>query len=117
MPEILILSFSPSVSVSFHVIVARSGHTSVVLSDGPVLVMGGSDGSGGSKNDVWKTVNGGASWILVTSSAGWTGKKNLLLNNSLPIGPSLVEDARRLHRSSVSRVSCLFCRCEESTLS
>ncbi len=44
------------------------------LSNGAVLVMGGTDGSG-LKNDVWKTVDGGTSWILVTSSAGWTGKK------------------------------------------
>ena len=77
----------------------------MVLSDGSVLVMGGY--AGDLKNDVWKTVNGGASWILVTSSAGWTGKQILHLNNSLPILPSLGEDVSRLHRSSVSRVSCL----------
>ena len=66
----------------------------MVLSDGSVLVMGGSGGKfGGDKNDVWKTVDGGASWILVTSSAGWTGKKILHLSNSLPILPSLGEDA------------------------
>ena len=65
----------------------------MVLSDGSVLVMGGYDSSGGYKNDVWKTVDGGASWILVTSSAGWTGKKILHLRNSLPILPSLGEDA------------------------
>ena len=63
----------------------------MVLSDGSVLVMGGIDGS--RKNDVWKTVDGGASWILVTSSAGWTGKKIIHLSNSLPILPSLGEDA------------------------
>ena len=63
----------------------------MVLSDGSVFVMGGWDGS--SKNDVWKTVNGGASWILVTSSAGWTGKKIRNLSNSLPVLPSLGEDA------------------------
>ena len=64
----------------------------MVLSDGSVLVMGGY-GVSDRKNDVWKTVNGGASWILVTSSAGWTGKKILYLSNSLPILPSLGEDA------------------------
>ena len=63
----------------------------MVLSDGSVLVMGGS--GNGYKNDVWKTVNGGASWILVTSSAGWLGKKSIHLSNSLPILPSLGEDA------------------------
>ena len=64
----------------------------MVLSDGSVLVMGGSSG-GYRKNDVWKTVDGGASWILVTSSAGWGGKKIIHLSNSLPILPSLGEDA------------------------
>ena len=69
-------------------------HTSVVLSDGSVLVMGGIDSHyDQSKNDVWKTVDGGASWILVTSSAGWTGKKIIHLSNSLPILLSLGEDA------------------------
>ena len=63
----------------------------MVLSDGSVLVMGG--GGSNTKNDVWKTVNGGTSWILVTSSAGWTGKKIIHLSNSLPILPSLGEDA------------------------
>ena len=75
----------------------------MVLSDGSVLVMGGYDGI--RRNDVWKTVDGGASWTLVTSSAGWTGKKILHLSNSLPILPSLVEDARRRHCCSVSLVS------------
>ena len=56
----------------------------MVLSDGSVLVMGGSDVSG-RRNDVWKTVNGGSSWILVTSSAAWTGREILHLSNSLPI--------------------------------
>ena len=64
----------------------------MVLSDGSVLVMGGFDGLD-YKNDVWKTGDGGASWILVTSSAGWTGKKIIHLSNSLPILPSLGEDA------------------------
>jgi hypothetical protein len=48
-----ILTLSMSLSLSLHVIVARYDHTTVVLSDGSVLVMGGRDGYG-SKNDVWK---------------------------------------------------------------
>ncbi len=74
-----------------------------MLSDGSVLVMGGYDYS--LSNAVWKTVDGGANWILMTSSAGWTGKKILHRSNSLCIVPSLVEDARRGHRYPVSRVS------------
>ena len=88
-PEILTLFFfSPSLSISSHVIIGRFRHTSVVLSDGSVLVLGGVDNNG-YKNDVWKTVNGGVSWILVTSSAGRTGKKSLHLRHSLRILPSL----------------------------
>jgi hypothetical protein len=76
----------------------------VVLSDGSVLVMGGYDNS--RRNDVWKTVDGGVSWIVVTWSAGWTGKKILHLSNSLqPILPSLGEDDRRRHCYSLSGVS------------
>jgi hypothetical protein len=65
------LFYSPSLS-HFYVIVGRYEAASVVLSDGSVLIMGGDGGS--RKNDVWKTVDGGASWIPVTSSAGWTAK-------------------------------------------
>ena len=78
----------------------------MVLSDGSVLVMGGFGGS--SKNDVWKTVNGGASWILVTSSAGWTGKKIIPLSNSLRILPpweKMLSYRCHLHCYSVSCVS------------
>ena len=86
-------------SLSFHVIVARYGQSNVVLSDGSVLVMGGADVYFSTRNDVWKTVDGGASWILVTSSAGWTGKKiiHLSLCNSLPILPSLGEEAHYVY--------------------
>ena len=76
----------------------------MVLSDGSVLVMGGGDGS--VKNDVWKTVDGGANWIVVTSSAGWTGKIIIHLCNSLPIPPFLGEDALLVDATSTPTV-CL----------
>jgi hypothetical protein len=110
------LTLSFSLCPSFHVTVARYGHTSVVLSDGSVLVMGGAVGNYGTrKNDAWKTVNGGASWILVTSSAGWTGKKILHLStrclSSPPREKRLVDGI-----CTVECVSCRFCRCEQSHL-
>jgi hypothetical protein len=47
--------------------------------------MGGIVSDGSLKKDVWKTVDGGASWFLVTLSAGWTGKAvKAVLNHSLP---------------------------------
>ncbi len=45
-----------------------------MLSDGSVLVMGGFSHPTVYWNDAWKTVNGGATWVRVTSSVGWTGK-------------------------------------------
>ena len=78
----------------------------MVLFDGSVLVMGGNDGS--YKKDVWKTVNGGASWILVTSSAGWTGEKIIHLIArclSSPPWEKMLSYICHLHRYSVSGVS------------
>ncbi len=43
----------------------------MVLSDGSILVIGGYTTA--VRNDVWKSVNGGASWTVVASTAGWTG--------------------------------------------
>ena len=77
----------------------------MVLSDGSVLVMGGASGSDSYKNDVWKTVNGGSSWMLVTSSAVWTGKNTLHLSNSLPLLPSLGDDI--LVDSTATATVCL----------
>ncbi len=90
-------------SLPVYVTVGRDDHSSVMLSDGSVLVMGGYAAGSGPRKDVWKTVDGGASWILVTSSAGWSGKKVPHLNSSLPLLPPLWEtNSRRLHRYSVS---------------
>ena len=51
---------------------ARYGHRSVVLSSGTVLVMGGRDDYS-FHNDVWKSVDAGASWSVVKSNADWAG--------------------------------------------
>ena len=47
----------------------RHGHSSVALSDGSIVLMGGYDGSN-SYNDVWLSTNNGATWMLQTGSPG-----------------------------------------------
>jgi hypothetical protein len=49
----------------------RSSHSTAILQDGAILVMGGY-GNGGHSNEVWKSVDEGSSWSLVTSKA-WSG--------------------------------------------
>ncbi|MEN6512906.1 kelch repeat-containing protein [Methanoculleus sp.] len=53
---------------------ARSGHSSVVLPDGSIVLMGGSDKTTTYRNDTWRSTDGGATWTLVNASAGWTGR-------------------------------------------
>ncbi len=54
----------------------RSRHSSVALSDGSIVLMGGVDaaGSAGNKNDVWRSTDKGATWTRISSSAGWSGR-------------------------------------------
>ncbi len=78
----------------------------MVLSDGSAWVIGGWDYAFGiKKNDVWKTVDGGVTWVLVTFMAG-TGRKSIEANSSLHI--LLGEYSRRLHRYSVSHLSFAY---------
>lgn len=61
---------------------ARTWHSSVVLPDGSILLIGGLDYSVGFKNDVWRSIDGGATWSLVTNSAAWApryGHQSLVL--------------------------------------
>ncbi|MCX6692528.1 MAG: hypothetical protein NTW33_10920, partial [Methanoregula sp.] len=51
----------------------RVGHTSVVMPDGSIVFMGGYDGHS-LKNDVWRSTDNGATWILVNASAGWSAR-------------------------------------------
>ncbi len=50
----------------------RYSHSSVVLPDGSIVLMGGNDGS--YKNDVWKSIDNGTTWTEINSSAGWQGR-------------------------------------------
>ncbi|MDV4342537.1 PKD domain-containing protein [Methanoculleus sp. YWC-01] len=43
---------------------ARGGHTSVVMPNGSIILMGGIDG--GSRNDVWLSTDNGATWENIT---------------------------------------------------
>jgi hypothetical protein len=45
----------------------------VATPDGTMVLMGGHDDTG-NKNDVWKSVDKGASWTLVNASPGWVGR-------------------------------------------
>jgi hypothetical protein len=58
------------------------------MSDGSVLVMGGQDATG-SRNDVWKSVNGGAAWTLVASTAGWTGNVTIIFPSLMFVSATL----------------------------
>jgi hypothetical protein len=56
------------------IIVGRYGHASVVYAYGEVIVISGGKGSTGLfRSDVWKTVNGGTTWSLMTVDAEWRG--------------------------------------------
>jgi N-acetylneuraminic acid mutarotase len=50
----------------------RSRHTSGVLSDGSIVLMGGS--YGGRRNDVWRSTDLGATWTQMTAAAPWSAR-------------------------------------------
>jgi hypothetical protein len=52
---------------------ARNGHTSVALSDGSIVLMGGLSGSS-RLNDVWRSTDQGVTWTQMTAAAGWTAR-------------------------------------------
>lgn len=51
----------------------RSGHTSVALPDGSLVLMGGHTTT--YMNDVWRSEDTGASWTLVNASPGWDARR------------------------------------------
>lgn len=54
----------------------RQTHASVVMPDGSIILMGGSEDVRGLrlKNDVWQSTDNGATWTQVTPSAGWKAR-------------------------------------------
>ena len=59
--------------------IGRHSHSSVVLSDDSVILMGGAEPSGVFSNQVWKLSNGGFTWTLLTDKAwGTDGGKSKL---------------------------------------
>jgi hypothetical protein len=55
--------------------IARGAHSSVVMPDGSIVLMGGLGSDGNWKNDVWRSTNNGTTWIQVNASAGWTARE------------------------------------------
>jgi metallophosphoesterase (TIGR03768 family) len=49
----------------------RYGHSSVVMQDGTIVLMGGVNDVTGLNNSVWQSEDEGASWTEVNASAGW----------------------------------------------
>jgi PKD repeat protein len=52
---------------------ARYTHSSVVLPDGSIVLMGGYDGV--LKNDVWRSTDQGATWTRMTANATWSARQ------------------------------------------
>ena len=53
---------------------ARDSQSSVVMSDGSIVLMGGEDSNENALNDVWRSIDNGATWTEQTASAGWTAR-------------------------------------------
>jgi len=57
---------------------ARANHQCVVLPDGSVVLMGGFGFEGtsvGTRRDVWRSTNQGASWVPMSLSAPWSARE------------------------------------------
>ncbi|MDP3396887.1 MAG: DUF3821 domain-containing protein [Methanoregula sp.] len=54
---------------------ARVAHSSVVLPDGSIIVMGGGSIDGSNRrNDTWRSTDKGATWTRMSASSGWTAR-------------------------------------------
>ena len=50
---------------------ARFKHTSVAMSDGSIVLMGG-ESSSGTYNDTWRSTDSGTTWTEMNASSGWS---------------------------------------------
>jgi PGF-pre-PGF domain-containing protein len=53
----------------------RYWHSSVVMPDGSIVLMGGWEYDKGCMNDVWRSTDYGATWTEMTASAGWSKRQ------------------------------------------
>ena len=53
---------------------ARQEHSSVVMPDGSIVLMGGSVSGYIEKNDTWRSTDNGTTWTQITPSAGWSAR-------------------------------------------
>lgn len=51
----------------------RQSHSSVVMPDGSIILMGGNDAHYDT-NDVWRSTDSGATWVRMTANAGWSAR-------------------------------------------
>ncbi|MDD1719583.1 MAG: hypothetical protein LUQ25_05960, partial [Methanoregulaceae archaeon] len=59
---------------------ARSGHASVLLPDGSIVLMGGRHNTGTGTlyfNDTWRSTDAGGTWTCVNASSGWSARSGL----------------------------------------
>jgi hypothetical protein len=57
--------------------IARYHHSSVVMPDGSIVLMGGElKGVGGPFNDVWQSADMGVTWTLMNANAGWQARES-----------------------------------------
>ena len=53
---------------------ARTYHSSVVMPDGSIVLMGGTDTGIISYNETWRSTDNGSTWELANGSSGWSAR-------------------------------------------